>query len=122
MRTNAATILRWGLAFVFFYAAVQTLRDPQGWIGYLPQFIAASSRATLILACFAVYELLLAVWLFWGKKLVWSSLFALATLALIALVNIQVLDLVFRDIGLAMAALALFELARGKGNGAEEEG
>jgi uncharacterized membrane protein YphA (DoxX/SURF4 family) len=115
MRSNsAAIILRWGLAFVFFYAAVASLRHPETWIGYLPSFLANLPSANIILVGFSVIEIVLAIWLFWGKKLAWSSIIAALMLAGITIVNLQTLDITFRDIGLAMAALALFELSREK--------
>lgn len=121
MKQNAATtMLRWGLAFVFFYAAVASLRNPDGWIGFLPQFLTHALPAKLLLAGFSVVQLILAAWLFWGRKLVWSSVAAFAMLAGITAFNLNILDITFRDIGLAMAALALFELARKK-NFKEEE-
>ncbi len=117
----ASTILRWGLAFVFFYAAIASLRHPEVWAAYLPQFMTNVVPAQLLLTGFSIYELVLAVWLFFGRKLVWSSGLAAITLALITLVNLNILDITFRDIGLAMAALALFELAREKNFKEEEE-
>ena len=113
MKGNAAaTILRWGLAFVFFYAAVASLRSPEVWVGFLPGFLVRTGFATLLLVGFSIYELILAVWLFTGRKLLWSSILAAITLAAITVANFSIIDVTFRDIGLAMAALALFELAR----------
>jgi hypothetical protein len=115
MRSNsAAIILRWGLAFVFFYAAVASLRHPEVWVGYLPVFLTNVFSANLLLVGFSAVEIILAVWLFWGKKLAWSSMIAALMLAAITIVNLNILDITFRDIGLAMAALALFELSREK--------
>jgi hypothetical protein len=110
--SGAATILRWGLAFVFFYAAIASLLDPTAWAGYVPQFLDGFISPSLFLAGFSIYELILAGMLFWGKKLWWSSLFATITLAGIVIFDFQVIDVVFRDVGLAFAALALFQTAR----------
>lgn len=117
---SAEMILRWGLAFVFFYAAVASLRDPQTWIGFLPQFVVQGFPAPLFLTGFSVYELALAVWLFTGRKLVWASMLAAVTLATIVVVNPYAFVITFRDIGLVMAALALFELARERKTREEE--
>jgi len=110
---SAATILRWALAFVFFYAAVASLREPSVWAVYLPQFLTSIISTRLLISGFAVYELALTVWLFSGRKLAWSSMLAAITLFVITLCNLSILDITFRDIGLALAALALFDLARG---------
>ena len=108
----AATILRWGLAFVFFYAAVAALLNPADWVSFLPGPLASAPYADLLLSVFSVYELILAVFLFWGKKVYWSSLLATITLAGIVVANFQATNIVFRDIGLAMSGLALFEMSR----------
>jgi hypothetical protein len=115
MKGNPAIIIfRWGLAFVFFYAAVAALRHPEAWIGFLPGFLTDIFPGRLLIAGFSIYQLILAVWLFTGKKLTWSSVLAAATLVGITATNFEIIDLTFRDVGLAMAALALFELARQK--------
>ncbi|HVM76908.1 MAG TPA: hypothetical protein VMU07_02020 [Candidatus Paceibacterota bacterium] len=113
MESNgSATILRWGLAFVFFYAAIAALLDPGEWGAFLPPSLSAVAPLSFFLTVFSVYELILAVWLFWGKHLWWSSLLATITLAGVAVANYQAMDIAFRDIGLAFAALALFQAAR----------
>lgn len=108
----AETILRWGLAFVFFYAAIAGLLKPEDWIGYFPQFLRNALPSNLFSSAFSVYEIILATFLFWGRKLFWVSLLAAVTFAASIVSNIGVLDIVFRDVGLLMAALALFELER----------
>lgn len=112
MKGNAATILRWGLAFVFFYAAISALRHPDLWAAYFPQSILQAASSNVILVGFSIYELLLAAWLFIGKKTRWASLFAVITFAAIVLFNLPSMDAVFGDVGLAMAALALYETSR----------
>jgi len=121
MKPNfAATILRWGLAFVFFYAAIATLLYPESWVNYLPPLLTRVFPSRWLLSGFAIYGLVLAGWLFWGKKVAWAAAFAAITLLAITLVNLNALDITFCDIGLAMAALALFDLSRQK-NFSEEE-
>lgn len=110
--SGATTILRWGLAFVFFYAAVAALLDPSTWAAYIPGFVGSIMPPSLFLFSFSFYELILAGFLFWGKQLWWSSLFATITLGSIVIFDFQAIDIVFRDIGLAFAALALFQEAR----------
>jgi len=113
MKSNsAATILRWGLAFVFFYAAIASLLDPGNWIVFLPGFLAASPYAGMLLAVFSLYQLILAGMLFWGRQLYWASLLATITFAGIVVINVQESSIVFRDVGLAFSGLALFEMSR----------
>lgn len=91
------TILRWGLAFVFFCTALTNLLRP-----------SPLSLGTV----FSVYEIVLAVWLFWGRKLVWAAAFSVLTLAGIVVFHAILFSAVFSDIGLLFAGLALFSLAR----------
>ena len=106
------TVLRWGLAFVFFYAAIASMLRPEIWLGYFPNFLLQAMPIRILIPGFSVLEIILAGWLFWGRKLIWSSGIAAILLALITIVNLNELDGVFRNVGLAMAALALFDLAR----------
>ena len=113
MKNNgSATILRWGLAFVFFYAAIASVARPERWAMYVPSFITFIIAPQSFLVVFSLYELVLAGFLFSGKKLFWSSLFAMLTFAAIVAVDFSLMVIVFTDIGLAFAALALFDVAR----------
>ena len=117
----AAIILRWGLAFIFFYAAISSLRSPDNWIGFLPHFVQVAFPGNLSLTVFAALEIILAAWLFSGRKLVWSAGLASLALLLVILANLDAMDLIFRDVGLLFAALALLELARNGAHTAETE-
>jgi len=112
-KNSAGTILRWGLAFVFFYAAVSSLLKPEDWPGYFPQFLQNQQFSHLFLVSFAAYEIILAVFLFLGKKLMKISLIAAITFGAIVVLNLGALDTVFLDVGLLMAALALYEIVKG---------
>ncbi|MDR3581724.1 MAG: hypothetical protein P4L67_00415 [Candidatus Pacebacteria bacterium] len=113
MKNNGSvTILRWGLAFVFFYAAIASVTRPERWVIYVPSFVSSVVAPQSFLVAFSLYELVLAGFLFSGRKLFWSSLFAVITLAAVVVVDFSLMALVFTDIGLAFAALALFDFAR----------
>ena len=119
---SAIIILRWGLAFVFFYAAIASLLNPNNWTGYMPEFVNAILPQRLLLVIFSFYEIVLAALLFVGRKLQWVSLVSVITLATITVSNVAVFEVTFRDVGLAMASLALWELVRKeKINETEEE-
>lgn len=115
----AKIILRWGLAFVFFYAAISGLLSPSDWIGYLPKFAQHALPGNMSLTAFSVFEIILAAWLFSGKKLIWSAGLAALALAGVIVFNLGAMDVVFRDVGLVFAALALLELARTKNQTSE---
>ncbi len=110
---TATVLLRWGIAFVFFYAAVSALVHSQDWLGYFPEFLRRlfGTNQYALISLFSVYEIVLAGWLFLGKNLKLTAGLAFLSLAGITIANIQLLDVVFRDVGLALAALALYVLA-----------
>ena len=112
MKNSAITFLRWGLAFVFFYAAIAGLVNPDNWIGYMPGFLVSIFPARLLLTAFSFYEIVLAALLFIGWKIRYASLLATITLAAITILNLGVFEVIFRDVGLAFSALALWELVR----------
>jgi len=99
--------LRLGLAFVFGYAGVSSLKNPNEWIGYLPHFLAASSHVGVLIKVFAVSELVLAAWLLSGKFVRFAAMFAAAMLAGIVFANPANMIITFRDVGLICMALAL---------------
>ncbi len=109
-------LLRAGLAWVFFYAAISSFVRPFNWIGFLPLwsrnifpgFISEFAALDII----AILELLLALWLLSGKKLALGAIAASLFLAGILFTNLGVLDVTFRDGGLLFASLALVLLSR----------
>lgn len=105
-------ILRSALAFVFLYASISAFASPADWIGYLPHFLGSYVPLNKLLTVFGIGELVLGLWLISGKWSKWAALFAFLFLSGITLANLAVLLITFRDIGLALAALALFEAER----------
>ena len=108
----AIILLRLGLAFVFFYAAIASFISPDSWVGFFPIFIRNILPAQFLLIAFSFYELVLGFWLLSGKWAVISAALAAASLLGIVVFNFGVMDIVFRDIGLFIAASALLFLHR----------
>lgn len=100
-------LLRLSLTFAFFYAGVSAITSPQNWIDFLPQFLSQVMPLGTILFIFGIWELILAAWLLWGKWLMVSSAIAFLMLLGIVVFNTGVLTITFRDISLAVVALAL---------------
>lgn len=100
-------LLRLGLIVVFVYAAVGSLMHPDQWVSYLPSFIEKMHDATSLLKVFAIFEILLSIWLLSNKFIRYAAL--LAALLLLGIILVQPGDLIitFRDIGLLFMALAL---------------
>lgn len=107
----AVWFLRIGLAFVFLYAAIAAFIEPSVWLGYLPAFVANSSSGLFLLHAFSIIEMLLAGWLLSGKKTRWAAGVAALMFIGIIVANFASMDIIFRDVGLLFAAVALALLA-----------
>ncbi|MBI2635582.1 MAG: hypothetical protein HYW79_03530 [Parcubacteria group bacterium] len=105
-------LLRLGLAFVFFYVAIFSFLNPNDWIGFFPLFLRDIIAENSLLLFFSIYELALGFWLISGKYSFLSGLVSAATLLGIIVFNLGAFDIVFRDVGLFFAALALMLLSR----------
>lgn len=101
-------LLRAGLAIIFLYAGISSLKNPDSWIIYLPSFVRTSASAMSLLHVFSVYELLLAIWLIVGRYVKYAALLCALTFAGIVVVNFNAFIITFRDIALIFMALALF--------------
>ncbi|MEK6840785.1 MAG: hypothetical protein AABX79_02420 [Nanoarchaeota archaeon] len=112
MRFDASFFLRVGLAFVFIYAAVSGFLDPQSWIGYVPHFIGNDVMRGYFLFANGVVEIFLGLWLLSGKKTFYSGIVSALLLAGIAIANLGSFIVVFRDVGLFFAAVALAVLSK----------
>lgn len=114
-KVEAKLLLRVGLAFAFLYAAIAAFVEPENWLGYLPTYVSnffLPLTREFILRVFSSFEIVLSLWLLWGKRLKIAALVSFITLAVITLLNLAVFDVVFRDVSIALAALALYDLAK----------
>ena len=100
-------LIRAGLAFAFAYVALGSFLDPQSWIGFYPSIFSDNIPADIFLPIFSTAELALAAWLLAGFKTRFAGAFAAIALFVIVIFNTAQMDIVFRDISLALAALAL---------------
>lgn len=104
--SRAHLLLRLGLAFGFLYAATSSLMAPENWIGFIPGWVPAPELA---LKAHAIFEIILALWLLWGKRIQWAAyLSALSMFAILITTGID--EVTFRDVGLMFAASALATL------------
>jgi len=100
-------LLAYGLAFVFAYAGVESLRNPDGWVGFVPNALTHIAAATTILKVTAIVEIVLAAWLATLQWVKYAGVIAALMLAGIIVGNPHAWDITFRDVGLLLAALAL---------------
>lgn len=103
----ASFILRVALAVPFLFAAIDATLQPEAWIGFVPLFLRNIFPGALLLGAHSALNVIAAVWLLSGWKTKEAA--ALAGLALLTIIvaNITVLEIVFRDVGLLLAAVAL---------------
>lgn len=108
----AAYVLRMSLSVAFLYAMVSSFLQPAVWITFIPSFMSNIFPADILLTTFSIFQLILAVWLMSNYRPYFAATVSALTLFLITLANISALDLVFRDITIAMAAIALMILTK----------
>lgn len=102
-------LLRLALALSFLYPAINALFDPYSWIGYFPAFLndLASPHQLLLLHSFGFLEVVLATWVLVGKRVRIPALIMTLMLVAIVAVNSAQFVVLFRDLAIALAALAL---------------
>lgn len=103
----ASFTLRVALAIPFLYAAIAATLQPEAWIGFIPYFLRNLLPGSLLLTAHALFDFTLALWLLSGWKTKYAAAFSALNLATIIAVNLAALDIIFRDIGLLLAAVTL---------------
>lgn len=108
MPKASSLLLRLSLAFAFLYPAYGLWQKPIGWVGYIPAFVknVGLSQETLVMAFIAIH-LVIALWILSGWRVLIPSLLAAAFLASNVYFNWNQLDVLFRDISLALVALSV---------------
>src|SRR4051812_31953404 len=103
----AQFILRLGVAFAFLYPPINAWTNPSDWIGYFPPFTRGVVDDMILLHAFGLVEIIIAVWILWGRNIFWPA--AAATIMLVAIVvfNFNNFIVVFRDLSIAAAAFSL---------------
>ncbi len=105
---TAHLALRAGLAFALLYPPYAALSDPTSWVAYFPPFVYTIPLPPIVLLhAFGAFEVVIALWLLSGWRIRLPA--ALAALMLLGIVafNFSQLDVLFRDLSLALVALAL---------------
>ena len=100
-------VLRAGIAFSFLYPPISALYNPYSWLGYFPEFTRGFVPDMVLLHAFGVIEVIIALWILSGWKIVWPSLAATAMLLTIVVLDFSQFEVVFRDLSIAAAALSL---------------
>lgn len=107
-------LLRSGIALSFLYASISSFLQPTAWIGFFPIWLTNLVPGNVLVTLFSIFEIILAIWLISNKKIYYASIVSIVVLALIIIVNIKALDIIFRDIPILFAAIALLVMYKDK--------
>ena len=114
MNTDKISLSKWylriGLAFVFLYASVEIYLHPQNFLKYTPPFITNLINIDAFLLIFGVVEVLVGFWLLTGWKGKYPALLTVLMMAGIVVCNMEHFQVLFRNIAIATAGLALIAL------------
>jgi len=100
-------VLRVALAVPFLYAAIAATLQPEAWVGFMPYFLRNIFSESLLLGVHSLMNVVLALWLLSGWKTMYAAILSALGLLAIIVVNLGALDIIFRDIGLLLAAISL---------------
>jgi len=104
--------LRIGIAFTFIYVGIFAFLNPSSWIGFIPEFVESFISRESFLIVHVVTDIALGAWLLSGKKTYYAAVLSAVFLFGITIFNFGALDIVFRDVGLFFAAVALAILSK----------
>ena len=99
-------LLRTGLAFVFIYAGIAAYISPNNWVGFIPNIGNFITKA-ILLQIHSAINIILGLWLLSNKKLFYASIISSIFLFGIIIFNLSSFDIVFRDVAILLASLAL---------------
>jgi uncharacterized membrane protein YphA (DoxX/SURF4 family) len=106
----AKLLIRAGLAFVFIYATIEIYLNPINFFKYIPGGILSLVNGDYFLTVLGLGEVGLALWLLSGWKGRFAALISALFLTGIVLFNGAHFYILFRNIAIILAALALFVL------------
>ena len=100
-------VLRAAVAFAFLYPPFNALTQPDAWVGYFPAFLQGFASESVLLHTFGLIEVVLALWILSGWKIFVPALTAAGMLVAIVAFNMPEFQVLFRDVSIAGAAVAL---------------
>lgn len=108
MNSNISLFLvRFGVAFAFIYVAFSMRINPDSWIGYYPDFVLNNIPVNLLLWASTIGHTVIGLWILLSRRICIPA--SLASLALIGIIasNLGSMDVIFRDVTILCASLAL---------------
>lgn len=100
-------LLRIALAISFIYPPIDAFFRPQDWISYFPQFLLNAVPNMVLLDVWGIAEIIIGLWILSGRRIFLPSVVAGLLLCLIVLFNLPLLEILFRDVALALVAFTL---------------
>lgn len=105
-------LIRMGLAFVFLYAAVYMTFAPEKYIIYFPDFMRTLVPGNPLLHIFAIFEVVLSVFLIIGRFTFIAAIISFLTMLALTVVNLDKFSVLFRNVSIILSALALVILSK----------
>ncbi|MDP3918729.1 MAG: DoxX family membrane protein [Nanoarchaeota archaeon] len=105
-------LLRIGLASVFLFAGIDTLTNPNNWLGFIPVWFRSLSLTLPFIYLFSIFQIILSIWLISNKKPYSAATASTITISAIIIFNIHLLNLIFRDIAILFMSIALMILLK----------
>jgi len=103
----SSLLIRLGLAFVFLYAAIYMTFFPENYINYFPKFMRDLVPGYLLLHAFAVFEVVLSLFLIIGRFTFIAAIISFLTMFALTVVNMDRFSVLFRNVSIILSALAL---------------
>jgi len=109
-------LLEVGIAFSLFYAAIFSFLEPSNWIWFFPEFIRNIFPGNTILHIFSVVEILVGLWLLSNYKVEYPAIITALMMTGIIIFNYELHGIIFRDVPILFAAVALAVLSISRKN------
>jgi uncharacterized membrane protein len=103
-------ILRIAIAFSFLYPPIAAWFTPDNWIWFVPDFIEMFIDKAVFLHIFGAFEIAIALGLLFLKNPFWPAVASIVVLGAIIILDWSTFDIVFRDISILLASVALIAL------------
>jgi hypothetical protein len=105
--TTSNLLLRVAIAFAFLYPPFDAISHADAWVGFFPNFLLEHFPGNTLLIVWGVVQAAIGLWILSGKRIFIPSVLAVLSLCAIVIFNLAEMEVVFRDISLALVAAAL---------------
>ena len=121
MKITPTLLLRVAIAFAFLYPPIAAVLNPSAWIWFVPDFVEMFVTKEFFLHAFGLVEVIIALGVLFMKRPILPLVLASAILFVIVVIDFSTFDIVFRDVSILLAAVALILMYRKPQNGIVKE-